>query len=263
MGASEGRAPVERTRYEHGTPSWVDLGVSDLDGEAAFYSALFGWDVERGGADVGHYSMATLAGAPVAALSGQAEAGAPVAWATYVTVVDVGSAVERVQAGGGQVVVEPMDVMALGRMAMVTDPGGAVLSLWQAGGHVGAGRTGEPGTLCWVELTTRHVSEAVAFYGSVFGWTAAPLEDGGTDYHEWRRPDGTAVAGMLPMVGDEWPPGLPDHWMVYFGVVDVDAAVGRCAQLGGTIAVPPTDVPLGRFAVLADPEGATFSVIAL
>jgi len=93
----------------------------------------------------------------------------------------------------------------------------------------------------------------------VFGWTAShtgpPM-----NYTEFQL-DGESIAGMMPMEGDDWPPDLPDHWMVYFAVADCDAAVARVQELGGSISVPPTDIPPGRFAVVADPHGAMFSLL--
>jgi len=69
---------------------------------------------------------------------------------------------------------------------------------------------------------------------------------------------------MMPMIGEAWPDDLPDHWMIYFGVADCDASCEQVRSLGGSVSVPPTDVPgVGRFAVVADPTGAFFSVIAL
>ncbi len=73
----------------------------------------------------------------------------------------------------------------------------------------------------------------------------------------------SAVGGMLPMVGDMWPPELPSHWMVYFAVEDTDAAATRSEGLGGKVVVPGFDTPAGRIAVLNDPVGAVFSIIRL
>jgi len=59
--------------------------------------------------------------------------------------------------------------------------------------------------------------------------------------------DGRSVAGMMPMIGEAWPADLPDHWMIYFGVADCDASCEQVRSLGGSVSVPPTDVPgVGR-----------------
>jgi predicted enzyme related to lactoylglutathione lyase len=138
-----------------------------------------------------------------------------------------------------------------------------VFSIWQPKLHAGAAITNEPGTLCWNELTTRDPQHSVEFYGAVFGWTAALLPTGGPhDYTEFRLDD-RGIAGMMPMEGDSWPADVPNHWLVYFAVEDCDGAVSRVEELGGTMMVPPTDVPPGRFSVVKDPQGAAFGVIAL
>lgn len=253
---------VNVTSYENGTPCWVDLGTSDVPAAAEFYSALFGWQVELGPAEMGHYSMASLGDRSVAALADQQQPGR-ITWTTYVAVDDVDATVDRARAAGGTVLMEPMDVMTFGRMAVLVDPGGAPVSLWQAGEHVGAGVVNEPGALCWNELTTRAVDESIAFLDAVFGLQAHKLEMPGMDYYELQLPGGRTVAGLMPMVGDEWPPDLDNHWMVYFAVADADATAERCAQLGGNVPVPPTDIPPGRFAVLHDPQGAHFSILAM
>jgi predicted enzyme related to lactoylglutathione lyase len=257
--------------YPHGTPSWVDLMTTDAEAAAAFYPALFGWEVAGlGGEEVGGYTMFRLRDRDVAAfapVSGDEQAaGASSAWQTYVAVDDVEATAARVEPAGGTVLAPPMDVLDFGRMAVIADPSGAALGLWQAGTHIGCGIVNEPGALVWNELATGEPDTAEAFYGAVLGWAfedSMSLEGGGT-YREIRRPgDGAVVAGLMPMVGDAWPPELPAHWMVYFAVEDADATASLAATRGGAVRVPPTDLAVGRFAVLADPSGAAFSVIRM
>lgn len=121
----------------------------------------------------------------------------------------------------------------------------------------------EPGTLCWNELTTRAVEESKTFYAAACGLTTTTHPHLMGDYYEFHTVSGRRVAGMMPMVGDMWPADLPNHWMVYFAVDDVDAAAKRCTELGGNVAVSPTDIPPGRFSVLNHPQGGFFSVIKL
>jgi predicted enzyme related to lactoylglutathione lyase len=119
----------------------------------------------------------------------------------------------------------------------------------------------EAGAFAWNELNTRDLPASKAFYSEVFGWKPNDIDMGGTSYTEWRLGD-NPVAGMLQMP-DMVPLEVPAHWLVYFGVDDTDATVSQAAALGATTVVPPTDIPPGRFAVLADPDGATFAVIKL
>lgn len=251
---------MEMTSYPPGTPSWVDLGTPDLDAAAAFYGALFGWTCDPGPPEFGGYRMCLLRGAPVAGMGPQGNPDMPPWWTTYISVASADDAAVAIEAAGGTLVVAPMDVMDVGRMAVAADPAGALFSVWEPRNHPGAALVNEPGTLCWNELTTRQPQESITFYGSVFGWTASTTTTDPMPYTEFQL-DGRGIGGMMVMDGDMWPPEIPNHWMVYFAVADVDATAARCVELGGAAPVPPTDIPPGRFAVLNDPAGAVFSVI--
>jgi hypothetical protein len=254
---------MEITSYQPGTPNWVDLGSPDPEATAAFYGSLFGWDIQDAGpadVDTGGYRMCLRDGHPVAGIGGQEQPGPPY-WTTYVSVADVDAATKAVEVAGGQTVVGPMDVMRAGRMAVFADPAGAPFSVWQPKDHIGAGLVNEPGTVCWNELATRDTDAAATFYGDVFGWGGKGMSMGGFTYTEWQL-DGRSVGGMMPM-GDMFPPEVPPHWTVYFAVADTDATVARVRELGGTVMMEPDDAPPGRLALVADPHGATFGLIAL
>jgi len=253
---------VEKTSYEPGTPSWIDLGSPDPAKAAGFYSELFGWDVIDLGEEAGGYRMASVAGQPVAGLGAQMNPAAPPYWTTYIAVADADASAAAVKAAGGTVFAEPFDVMDAGRMAVFADPTGAAVSVWQAGTHSGSGRVNEHGAMCWHELQTRDPEAAKAFYATVFGWgTAVEEMDGADDYFMWKL--GETTVGGLMVMGEDFPSDVPSNWLVYFAVDDCDAAVARVAELGGSVHVPPTDIPPGRFAVVSDPDGAMFSVIKL
>ncbi|WP_338200044.1 VOC family protein [Candidatus Nephthysia bennettiae] len=143
-------------------------------------------------------------------------------------------------------------------MAIVSDPGGAVLGLWQPRAFAGAGVFNEPGAVAWNELATRDPEAAKEFYARALGWRGETNEIG---YTQWML-NGRAVGGMIRM-DDEWPAEMPAHWMVYFAVDDVDESASRASELGGTVMVPPTDTPVGPFSVVRDPHGAAFSIIRL
>lgn len=253
---------METPAHTPGTAAWIDLGTPDIDRSAAFYTALFGWEVEAGTSETGGYRMCFLHGAPVAGLGPQGTPGVPPWWATYFAVRDVDATTAAVRAAGGNVIVEPMDVMSYGRMAVFADPAGALFSVWQAGAHQGLGRMGEPGAVCWVELTTRGKAAALAFYAAVFGWTSTETPADGIAYVELSV-GAEMVGGLLPMEGDTWPADLPSHWLVYFAVADADTTAAQARELGGTVMVEPTDIPPGRFAVCTDPTGAVFAVLQL
>ena len=171
----------ERTEYAPGTFSWADLSTTDQVAAKAFYSGLFGWEAEDLpiGDDMS-YSMMRLGGRAVAAIGPQQEtqraAGVPPVWNSYVTVRSVDDAADRAATLGATLLAPPFDVMAAGRMAVVQDPQGAIVSLWEARESIGAELVNVPGTLCWNELVTADVDAATGFYGAMFGWTFEPME---------------------------------------------------------------------------------------
>lgn len=252
---------MEMSTYKPGTPSWVDLGSPDPTAAAAFYSGLFGWEVQDSLPEAGGYRLADLRGKPVAGIGPQMQPGPPY-WATYIAVADADATAKAVTAAGGQTFMAPMQVMDVGKMAAFADPTGAAFGVWQAGSHLGAGIVNEPNTMCWNELATRDPKAAMPFYRDVFGWEAKTSEMGDVSYTEWQL-DGRTVGGMIPMDDEHFPPEVPPNWAVYFAVDDTDATVAKAQQTGGSVLVPPTDIPVGRFSVLADPHGAVFSVIKL
>lgn len=251
---------MEMDLYEPGVPSWIDLGSPDPQRAADFYGALFGWDAPEGPEETGGYRVAMVGDRAVAGI-GQAQNPGPPVWTTYIAVESADAAAEKVAAAGGQVILPPMDVLDVGRMAVFTDSVGAFFSVWQPGTHPGAQLVNEPGTWSWSELLTTDIDASKVFYAAVFGWGATTQGDGPMAYTEWQV-GGRSVGGMMqkpPMMPAEVPP----HWSVYFAVSDTDAAVARVVELGGSQIMPPMDIEPGRFAVVADPTGAVFNVIAL
>lgn len=250
---------MEMTKYEPGTPSWVDIGVHDIPAAVEFYGKVFGWKAEDESPDSGGYRMFTLRGKNVAGL-GPAQNPGPPYWTTYVSVSDLDETLLRVEKEGGTVIMPGMDVMTAGRMGIAADPTGAVFAMWQPGEHIGAQLVNEPGTLCWNELSTRDTEKAKAFY-TALGWGAETSNEGGMEYTQFTV-NGRSVAGMMAMNPD-MPVEVPSHWMVYFAVDDADAAVERIKAAGGNTVTDLMDVSVGRFAVATDNQGAPFAVIKL
>lgn len=255
----------ERTSYEPGTPCWIDLSTPDQDAAAEFYGALFGWSVVEGEDPeaTGGYRVATLDDHAVGGVMKIMEEGQPPAWSTYVAVTDVDATVAKAKEAGGQMMFEPMDVLDYGRMSFIVDPTGAVLGLWQPGKNKGAGIVNEPGALAWDELNTRDLEAAKQFYGAVFGWTFNDEHRGEGPGYTTILLGGKPVGGMLDLNAAEVPAEVPAHWQVYFAVEDTDATVETAKQGGGGLMLEPFDTPVGRIAILHDPFGASFAVIAL
>ena len=272
---------TERDRYIPGVPCWVDTSQPDPVAAAEFYGELFGWELtDAMPPDApGAYFMARLNGGDVAAV-GSVPAGAPpmATWNTYVWVDSADETAGKVRAAGGTVLSEPFDIFNSGRMAVFADPEGAVFGVWQPRAHRGATVVNEPGSLNFNDLNTRDVAGAKAFYAAVFGWET--IDAGGAemwalpaygDFLEERTPGNRArmaemgapegfesvVASLAAIPADQ--PDTPAHWGVTFAVADADEVAARAAELGGTVVAAPFDAPWVRMAVIADPQGATFT----
>ncbi|MGW5847131.1 VOC family protein [Streptomyces sp. NPDC055254] len=252
--------------YKPGTPCWIDLMVPDQQAALDFYGELFGWQGEIGPAEQGGYSVCTLKGKPVAGImKAMSPDGSipdplpPTVWTTYLATDSIDSAQKAVTDAGGTVVLPAMDVMDLGRMAVIADPTGAVVGLWQAGTFDGAGIVNEHGALIWNELSTGDTAAAAAFYEAVLPITTAKSEmPGAMDYTEFKV-GGRVVGGMMDL--SNMPPGTPPSWLPYFHADDVDAVQAAAVRAGGTVLAPAFDMVAGRMAVLADPQGAPFAII--
>jgi predicted enzyme related to lactoylglutathione lyase len=278
----------ERTRYPAGVPCWVDTAQPDPDAAVRFYGGLFDWEFEDSmpaGAP-GRYYIARLRGGPVAAVGSPPDGAPPVpVWNTYVCVDNADATAAKVEHAGGQVIAPPFDVVDAGRMATFAGPGGAVFCVWQPRKHIGAMRVNEPGTWVSSDLNTRDLEGAKAFFGAMFGWELTPIDFGLGESGMWRLPgysdfleridpgvrqrhtDAGAPEGFTDAIGwlqvmtsDQFPDSVPSHWAVTFSVDDTDAVAERAQKLGGTLTVPPMDVPYSRMAVVTDPQGAVFTI---
>lgn len=271
----------ERDGYIAGVPCWVDASQPDPEAGVDFYSRLLGWEFE----DVmppeseGKYFIARIRGGDVAAVSSPpAEAPSAAMWNTYIWVDRADDAAAKAREAGGEVLVDPFDVMDAGRMAVLADPEGAIFCVWQANRHKGARVVNEHGAVNFNGLNTRDIEGAKRFYGAVFGWETLTLDTGIEmwtlpgygDYLERDRPGlreqtvafgapaefVDVVAGTTVIPSDQ--PDMPPHWDVTFMVDNADAIAERARALGGTLVAAPVDVPWARIAVIADPQGATF-----
>jgi uncharacterized protein len=249
------------TAWARGTPCWVDLGVDDIGKAAAFYAGLFGWQVEQGPPEAGGYAMCLKNGRAVAGIGPkQGPPGMPPVWTTYISASDADEVAAGIKDAGGQVLVEPMDVMDAGKMVIAMDPAGAVFGVWQARAHIGVALANEPGALCWNENLSRDFEGNKAFYQAVFGYSYGDMSQAGFRYATLKV--GDAEVGGIGELDSSFPPEVPAHWSVYFAVEDTDAAVAKVTGAGGSVARPAMDTPYGRIAVVSDDQGAAFSLIS-
>lgn len=250
------------TQQVLGTFCWPELATSDQEGAKKFYTSMFGWtatDNDMG--EGGTYTTLKLKGQDVAALYKltKDQQGVPPHWGPYVAVESADGTAAKAKQLGAQVIMEAFDVMEHGRMAVIQDPTGAIVSLWQAKKHIGAQVFNETGALCWTELMTNDTGKAESFYKQLFGWTTEtmPMATGAT-YIMFKKGD-TYAGGMMKIAPQMGP--IPPNWGVYFQVDSVDEAAKKAEGLGAKIMVPPTDIPnMGRFSVIQDPQGAMVSV---
>ena len=253
---------AEFTRYAHGTPCWVDVTAPDIDGAIAFYEGLFGWASERAeDPAAGGYTMFTLRGKNVAAASPPMAEGTPPAWTTYLASDDVDSTAAKVREAGGTVFMDPFDVLDSGRMTVAADPTGAVFGVWQAGTHIGAQLANEPGTLLWNQCETNDVAGAADFYVAAFGYEIDEVPMPGlSEPFRVLKVEGRGIGGVRELGRHS---GGHPHWATVFAVADVDARASSAEELGGSTLMPGVDIPgVGRVAVLRDPSGAAFQVMA-
>jgi hypothetical protein len=251
----------ERSEYTPGTFCWSELTTSDQAAAKAFYGGLLGWEADdRPVGDGAYYSMQIVGGKPVAAIAPQPQqqrdAGVPPLWNSYVSVEDADAAVERAKELGASVHAPAFDVMTVGRMAVIQDPQGAFFMVWQPREHIGASLVNAPGALVWNELQSPDLDASASFYGDLFGWKVEQFS--GTQDRYLSIKNGAANNGGMR---DLTPPS-PPSWLVYFGVQDVDAALAKVDELGGSKLAGPIDIQIAKIAVVADPQGAVFALYA-
>jgi uncharacterized protein len=256
--------PEVTTPYEPGTPCWIDLMVPDQQAALDFYRDLFAWQGEVGPEEFGGYSVCSLKGKPVAGIMKTMSQGdqppPPPNWTTYFASADVSATQEAVSGAGGTVMMPATDVGTIGRMLVAADPQGAVFGVWEAREFGGAEIVNEPGALVWNQLSTTDANGAGAFYRAALGLETAPMPD--MPEFTGFQVKGRTIGGVQGM--ENLPEGTPPNWLVNFAVDDTDSTVSALVRNGGTVIAPPFDMEkVGRMAVVADPWGAPFAVVAL
>jgi predicted enzyme related to lactoylglutathione lyase len=245
----------EVTEYPEGTFCWVDLGTPDVAGARAFYGEVFGWEMVDTGP---RYTLCRRDGRDVTGIHQHAEEeGAH--WSSYVNVRDADATAAAAAELGATVEVEPSDVPGTSRVAALRDPTGAAVALWQPMGFIGAGLVNEIGSWTWNELATPDVDRARSFYTGLFGWTAQDIPG--------PLPRVSLQLGDLLIGGMHMPTeaeaAAGPGWTVTFRVADADATAEGVRRLGGRVLLPPMDIPVGRFSIVADPLGVVFTISAV
>lgn len=256
----------EGMEFQPGSFNWIDLATTDPDGAKAFYGSMFGWTSEdRPMGEGNFYTMflrdGKFVGGMYRMMEDQLAQGIPPHWNAYVAVESAEAAVAKAKSLGGNVLMEPFDVYDAGRMAVLQDPTGAIFEVWEKREHPGAGVIYQPGSLGWTELLTNDTAKAETFYTALFGWKPEANAMGVSGYTVFMN--GEQYACGMMAIQAEWGP-MPPNWMVYIVTANCDASANQAEELGGKICMPPMDIPeVGRFAVITDPQGATFGVFQM
>ncbi|QPS34121.1 VOC family protein [Brevibacterium casei] len=244
-----------------GQPCWIDYVCQDFDGMKRFYEELFGWEIVDQGPDFGHYHIARKDGVDVAGfmramnMDDTPEPSMPTAWSTYLNTKNIDHTFKKAVNDGAHEVVGPMAVGPLGQMAVVVDPTGAPIGMWQADEFTGFETPLVPGTPVWFELMTTNYDAACEFYVDAFDFELIEMEGQDIKYAT-NGGNEKAVAGICD--ASQWVSN--SYWRTYFNVADVDAATAKIVELGGKVLDGPEDSEFGRIATVADPEGATFQL---
>jgi predicted enzyme related to lactoylglutathione lyase len=255
-------SPTPRT-YPAGVTSWVEVALPDLAAGLAFYGSLFGWQFDG--------LVATLDGLDVASVG---DGPAPAAWTTYVAVDDADAVARAMADQGAELVSPPEDARDDGRAAILRDPQGAEIRLWQARRRLGAQLTNSPGTWNFSDLHTEDPSAAERFYTEVFGWRVVDqgwghaIQVPGYGDHleatvdpDIRTRQGAAPEGFEDVIGglSATEEGEPNHWHVTFSVADRDESADLVETLGGRVLRRRED-DWTRNALVSDPQGASFTI---
>jgi len=267
----------ERELYPAGVPCWVETLQPDPLTALDFYGRLFGWEFVGPGSmpgdPPGKYFVARVRGRDVAGIGSLLHgSGLPApTWITHIRVDSADQAAEKAKTAGGSLRGGPIDALPAGRLAVLADPAGALVCVWEARDREGAELVNEPRAWAMSLLHTIDPETSKAFYGAVFGWQPEAFGPPEAQVTLWRLPGYVGgepqqpvprdVVSVMTLTGGDGSGGAgPSHWSVDFWVDDADATAVHAAELGGKVIVPPHNRPGFRSALLADSQGAVFSV---
>jgi hypothetical protein len=246
-----------------GSFCWLELATTDQAAAKSFYTSLFGWAAEdqRMGPDMA-YTIFKIGGKDACGgyqlMKEQIDAHVPPHWLPFIRVSSADASAGRAVQLGARQIVAPSDIPNVGRFAVLEDPAGAHICIFQPAQHRGMTVFGEVGALCWADLNSRDPERSAKFYGDWLGWTYDIGKDGYRHIINGASKD-DMIGGIPPRM--HAPPGTPSHWMSYFHVADCKGVAAKAARLGASTLLP-ADVmaDVGTIAVLADPQGAVFAL---
>lgn len=251
-------------KHQPGSFCWIELATSDQSAAKNFYGTLFGWSFRESRMGPGDfYTIFQRQERDVAAgytlREEERKQGIPSHWMLYIAVESADATAQRVEPLGGKLLVPPFDVASYGKMAVVQDPTGPVISIWEPRENRGTGIAGVGGTFCWADLSSPDPIRAAKFYRELFGWKMKTDndDDPASGYQHIQNGE-QFIGGILPAPKDS---KIPPHWLSYFLVTNCDLSAAKAKELGAGFLLPPTTVPnVGRMAVVVDPQQAVFAL---
>jgi uncharacterized protein len=246
---------------------WHELMTTDVKGALAFYGKVVGWTAQAMPmGESGAYHVLEAGGRGMGGMmetsKAQRDAGMRPGWIGYISSPDVDADAKRIQKASATVHRPPEDIPNVGRFAPVSDPQGAAFILFKPNPPPGGAppeATGV-GSVGWAELHTTDWKAAFAFYSESFGWKKAEAVDmGPMGTYQMFSTGADPVGGMMNRMDLK----LPPHWLYYFKVEGVDAALKRTKDGGGEVLHGPSEVPGGSWILQCrDPQGAIFALVA-
>jgi predicted enzyme related to lactoylglutathione lyase len=247
---------------------WYDHMTTDVEAAKEFYSSVTGWGLQDWDGGDSPYVMWTAEETPIGGVmelpAELRDRGVPPHWMAHVAVGDLDAVLQEVKTRGGAIHKPATEIPEVGRFAVVADPQGAALALFEPKEHpMPAPDRSRPGRIGWHELNTTDHASAWKFYSDLFGWKHTSSFDMGDmgDYFMFRHPeDGeeNAMGGMSDVARHM---NLPPHWLYYVNVPDLDAALQQVSAGGGQVLNGPMEVPGGgRIAQCQDPQGGAFAL---
>lgn len=233
---------------------WFEYVGGDTQKAKGFFGELFGWTTQSVPMPQGAYEMIASGGRTI---GGYAPAKEAPRWLAHLSTHDASATSAQVAKLGGKIQQPAFKVGEVGTLAIVTDPHGAAFALWQP-----AKSDDEPkpadGTFCWNELASSDPEASTKFYAAIGGFTDKPMPMAGMGTYHVLEADGQPRAGIM----GKMMPQQPHAWLPYVQVASADKTSEKASKLGAAIVVPPTDIPnVGRFAIVADPQGATIGLL--
>ncbi len=241
---------------------WFEYVSTDLPKAQGFFGELFNWKTQSVPAPTLPGGQYTMIAAGEHTLGGymQTPPGVPAQphWLAHLQVQSATATAAKITAAGGKLLMGPMAMGDKGTYAVVADPLGARFALWQPAKAEAGEYRGVPGTFCWNELYTDDAAKSVSFYEAIAELTDKPMEMGPMGTYHVLESAGKGRAGIMksPM------PGIPQHWMPYVQVANVDESLAKAKRLGADIKVPVVMAPgVGRFAVFMDTQGVSLGIL--